>query len=215
MGCCLELLVTSILFFACLSLAAPYHCCTETLAAITETIWNTLPVTSIITLIPKITHSAGFPSRSIILKGFNTAVVDSSEPLCTLSSVGISRPSVTGLGPQLHSVGSGLCSQNNPCIGDLTYFDTATESSSPSACGTVNDGEKEFLLALSHDIMTPADCGRMVHIKYNGITHTGVVVDKCMGCDNTSIDLSRALFQEFATLKEGRLAPATWYKLTE
>ena len=59
--------------------------------------------------------------------------------------------------------------------------------------------------------MSDSDCGKSVTIEYNGVTQTGKVIDKCMGCDNTSIDLSRALFESFASLAEGRVSGATWY----
>jgi hypothetical protein len=93
----------------------------------------------------------------------------------------------------------------------MTYYDTATTSTNPSSCGTTNDGETEFVLALPHGIMTDSDCGKSVTIEYNGVTQTGKVVDKCMGCDNTSVDLSRAFFGAFASLSEGRLSGAKWY----
>ncbi|KAJ5191078.1 uncharacterized protein N7498_010063 [Penicillium cinerascens] len=105
----------------------------------------------------------------------------------------------------------GSCDESSPCTGQMTYYDTATTSTNPSACGTTNDGETEFVLALPHGIMTDGDCGKSVTIEYNGVTKTGTVVDKCMGCDNTSIDLSRALFGAFASLSEGRLSGAKWY----
>ncbi|KAJ6108034.1 Allergen Asp f 7 [Penicillium sp. IBT 18751x] len=106
---------------------------------------------------------------------------------------------------------SGSCSEGSPCTGQMTYYDTATSSSNPSSCGTTNDGETELVLALPVGIMTDSDCGKTVTIEYNGVTKTGTVVDKCMGCDNGSVDLSRAFFEAFASLSEGRLSGATWY----
>lgn len=105
---------------------------------------------------------------------------------------------------------SGSCDKSSPCTGQMTYYDTATSSSNPSSCGTTDDGNTEFVLALPFGIMTNSDCGRTVSIEYNGITQTGKVVDKCTGCDDFSIDLSRALFQVFASLSEGRLDGAKW-----
>lgn len=94
--------------------------------------------------------------------------------------------------------------------GDLTYFVTATDPSSPSACGTTNNGETELVLALPQSIMDPSDCGKDVTIEYKGISKVGRVVDKCIGCDEQSIDLSIALFRQFSDLKSGRLFGATW-----
>lgn len=67
------------------------------------------------------------------------------------------------------------------------------------------------MIALPHSIMTEADCGKTVTVKYGGSTTTGKVVDKCMGCDSTSIDLSRHFFSSIAALAEGRLSGVTWW----
>lgn len=107
---------------------------------------------------------------------------------------------------------NGACSKGSPCTGDITYYDTATTTSNPSSCGTTNDGHTELVLALPHGIMTDSDCGKSVTIAYNGVTKTGIVVDKCMGCDNTSVDLSRAFFQALAgSLDAGRISDVKWY----
>lgn len=94
--------------------------------------------------------------------------------------------------------------------GDLTFFVAATDPSSPSACGMTNNGETEFVLALPQSIMDLSDCGKEVTIEYKGISRVGRVVDKCIGCDEKSIDLSIALFHQFADLESGRLFGATW-----
>jgi len=106
---------------------------------------------------------------------------------------------------------SGSCADGSPCVGDITFYDTATLATNPSYCDTTNDGLTELVLALPHGIMTESDCGKTVTITYNGVTKTGTVVDKCMGCDDTSIDLSRALFDVFAAESVGRATGASWY----
>ncbi|RHZ54102.1 uncharacterized protein CDV56_106551 [Aspergillus thermomutatus] len=106
---------------------------------------------------------------------------------------------------------SGSCSKDSPCVGQVTYYDTATSASAPSSCGLTNDGFSENVLALPVGIMTDADCGKTVTVTYNGVTKTGTVVDKCMGCDNTSIDLSRHFFGELADMGAGRLHGVSWY----
>lgn len=103
------------------------------------------------------------------------------------------------------------CTKDAPCKGQVTFYDTATSSSAPSSCGTTNDGEAESVIALPHGIMTDADCGKTVTVNYGGLIKTGKVVDKCMGCDDTSIDLSRHFFTELAALLEGRLFGVEWY----
>ncbi|KAJ5712772.1 hypothetical protein N7493_009240 [Penicillium malachiteum] len=106
---------------------------------------------------------------------------------------------------------TGSCDSGSPCVGQMTYYDTATSWSAPSACDTTNDGLTELVLALPHGIMTNDDCGKTVTIEYNGVTKQGTVVDKCMGCDDSSIDLSQALFEVFDSLSAGRLYGAKWY----
>ncbi|KAE8399223.1 hypothetical protein BDV37DRAFT_261241 [Aspergillus pseudonomiae] len=59
--------------------------------------------------------------------------------------------------------------------------------------------------------MKDSDCGRMVTVHYNGKVVSGKVVDKCMGCDSTSIDLSRHFFNSLASESEGRLHNVEWY----
>ncbi|KAI2690527.1 hypothetical protein CBS147332_3431 [Penicillium roqueforti] len=109
------------------------------------------------------------------------------------------------------SSSGGACSEGSPCDGDITFYDTATTSTNPSSCGTTNDGTVENVLALPHGIMTDSDCGKTVTITYNGQTATGTVVDKCMGCDNNSVDLSRHFFGELAPMDKGRVSGAKWY----
>lgn len=106
---------------------------------------------------------------------------------------------------------TGACSEGAPCDGMITFYDTATLATNPSSCGNTNDGTIEDVLALPHGIMKEGDCGKTVTITYNGQTATGTVVDKCMGCDNTSIDLSRALFGKLASFDRGRVSGAKWY----
>ncbi|KAB8075567.1 hypothetical protein BDV29DRAFT_171681 [Aspergillus leporis] len=106
---------------------------------------------------------------------------------------------------------TGSCSKSSPCKGQITYYDTATSASAPSSCGWTNDGSTENVLALPVGLMKDSDCGRTVTIRYGGKTSTGKVVDKCMGCDSTSVDLSRHFFNELSSEVEGRLFGVEWY----
>jgi len=129
-----------------------------------------------------------------------------SSAASTTSSASSSSSSTTSSGY------SGSCDEGSPCTGDITYYDTATTASNPSSCGTTNDGTTELVLALPHGIMTDSDCGKSVTITYNGVSKTGTVVDKCMGCDNNSVDLSRAFFEALAgSLDAGRISGVDWY----
>lgn len=105
----------------------------------------------------------------------------------------------------------GACSKSSPCTGDVTFYDTATTSTNPSSCGTTNDGHSENVLALPVGIMKDGDCGKSVTVKYGGSTVTGTVVDKCMGCDSSSIDLSRHFFSSLADFSEGRISDVEWW----
>jgi hypothetical protein len=109
------------------------------------------------------------------------------------------------------STRTGVCSEGAPCSGEITFYDTATTSTNPSSCGTTNDGTVENVLALPHGIMADSDCGKTVTVTYNGQTATGIVVDKCMGCDNGSVDLSRHFFGELAPMDKGRASGAKWF----
>lgn len=106
---------------------------------------------------------------------------------------------------------NGACDESSPCVGEMTYYYTATSATAPSACGTTNDGETEMVLALPGSIMTDADCGKSVVLQYNGVTQTAKVVDKCPSCDPTHLDLSVALFEALGPLTDGVLRGVKWY----
>jgi hypothetical protein len=141
------------------------------------------------------------------------AVQEAASESSTTSSAASTTSSASSSSSSTTSSGySGSCDEGSPCTGDITYYDTATTSSNPSSCGTTNDGTTELVLALPHGIMTDSDCGKSVTISYNGVTKTGTVVDKCMGCDDSSIDLSRAFFEAVAgSLDAGRISGVEWY----
>jgi hypothetical protein len=138
------------------------------------------------------------------------------QPATDLSSI-LSAPAAT-LFTSSSSAASpaynGACSKISPCNGDVTYYDTANTTSNPSSCGTTNDGLTELVLALPQGIMANSECGKSVTITYHDVTKTGTVVDKCpsVGCDNNSVDLSRAFFQTLVgSLDAGRISGVEWY----
>ncbi|KAJ5745435.1 hypothetical protein N7520_010617 [Penicillium odoratum] len=140
-----------------------------------------------------------------------TEPTTTAEPTSTTSTSSAAASSTASTVSTSSSDYSGSCDESSPCTGQMTYYDTATSASNPSACGTTNDGLTELVLALPVGIMTDSDCGKTVTITYGGVTKSGTVVDKCMGCDDGSVDLSRAFFEEFDSLSAGRLSGATWY----
>jgi hypothetical protein len=103
------------------------------------------------------------------------------------------------------------CQADDPCIGGITFYDTADTASNPSSCGTVNNGDSSDVLALSQLVMTEEDCGKTVTIEYHGVSVNGMVVDKCMGCDKNSIDVSRHLFSKLADARQGHIYGVKWY----
>ena len=187
------------ILFINVALAAPF--CSIFGIATTKVVWKNVQVHRTITVGSQTTLA---PTASFISTSKSTYDVTTrtSSALYTSKHFG---------GSNTFPVGEFLCSKSEPCTGDLTYFDTATDPSSPGACGTTNDGEVDFVLALPHGIMKSSDCGKTVRIDYGGEEKVGKVVDKCMGCSDQSIDLSRALFQEYSGLKSGRLSGTNWY----
>lgn len=166
--------------------------------------WKTISMTS--------SPSEATPARSdLVLQEENAILSTSIAALSSLhpSYVNVAVPSSVS---QTSPFDNGACSETAPCTGDITYYDTATTVSNPSFCGTTNNGLTELVVALPHGIITDSDCGKTVAVTYKGITKTGRVVDKCVGCDNTSVDLSRAFFEALAgSLDAGRISGVKWY----
>jgi hypothetical protein len=81
-----------------------------------------------------------------------------------------------------------------------------------------NDGDTENVVALPHGLMGTQSngnpyCGQNITVKCTatGKTTTATVVDKCMGCDGYSIDLSNAAFLELDGLSVGRTGATWWF----
>lgn len=105
----------------------------------------------------------------------------------------------------------GSCSASTPCSGDITYYDPGVGM---GACGWQST-KNEPVVALPHQFMGPQSngnpyCGKTVTIKHGGKTSTAKIVDKCMGCNGFSIDLSDAAFTQLSALSVGR-TDATWW----
>ncbi|KAF5015615.1 hypothetical protein F66182_12993, partial [Fusarium sp. NRRL 66182] len=136
------------------------------------------------------------------------AVTEAPAPAVTTSSSSSTSTSSTSTStaPAATSTGTSGSSGSGPSgTGDGTYYDTATSLSAPSYCDTANDGTTENVVALSQAIMNESLCGATITVTYDGKTATGTVVDKCMGCDAESIDMSRAMFGDLASLDAGRI----------
>ena len=117
-------------------------------------------------------------------------------------------PPATTAQPQT-SQGGGS-SGGSSFTGDGTYYDVSTSRLNPSSCGDTNDGDTENVVALPAHLMTDAVCGKTINIRYNAESATAKIVDKCPSCQGGSIDMSRHLFGELASLDAGRLKGVTW-----
>jgi chitodextrinase len=122
---------------------------------------------------------------------------------------------VVGTGSAFASILPGQSSIpfGQPMSGSMTYYnDIGTD-----ACGGQINPTTQALVAVSHVWWTAANpnndplCnGVSVQLTYNGQTITLPVVDACASCDATHIDVSQAVFQQFAPLSVGLLTGVTW-----
>ncbi|KAJ1971237.1 Non-catalytic module expn protein [Dimargaris xerosporica] len=100
--------------------------------------------------------------------------------------------------------------------GDATWYETGV-----GACGWTNQGT-ELVAALSYKLYDKftkggnpnnnSKCGKYLDI-YNLQSGKAVrvkVVDKCMGCSENSVDLSKAAFEKLNDLGVGRF-PMVWH----
>lgn len=112
------------------------------------------------------------------------------------------------------ATGSNCGTKGGKCVAEsVTTFDGGL-----GACGFDDAKFTENYFALAHGMMgeasnTNVNCNRTATISYNGQTFTGVLQDKCMGCEGASIDLSVALFNQiFPTARAtGRFHNIKWW----
>ncbi|KAJ5199727.1 Barwin-related endoglucanase [Penicillium cf. griseofulvum] len=99
--------------------------------------------------------------------------------------------------------------------GDLTWFDTGL-----GACGWFNYGG-DHICAVSHIVFDRANidgnpnhnplCGRRIHIQRGDIWIDVTLVDRCEGCAEFDIDVSRGVFEQLGNLDEGRVHTDWWW----
>ncbi|KAF5329691.1 hypothetical protein D9619_008949 [Psilocybe cf. subviscida] len=90
-------------------------------------------------------------------------------------------------------------------VGDATFFNPAL-----GACGQVN-GDNDLIVALSLDQFgTGSNCGRSIVANFQGASVVATVVDKCVGCASSDIDLSPAAFSQLASTDLGRIHGVSW-----
>lgn len=132
---------------------------------------------------------------------------------CSVNSLGIGSSQASALSSSVFETTAdspsstihSSCQADDRCIGGMTFYETANTASTPSSCRTVNNGGRSDVLALSRLIMAEHYCGKMVTIENQGVSVNGMVVDKCMGCDKDSIDVSRHLFDKLADARQGSI----------
>ncbi|KAK3936788.1 RlpA-like double-psi beta-barrel-protein domain-containing protein-containing protein [Diplogelasinospora grovesii] len=93
--------------------------------------------------------------------------------------------------------------------GDMTYFDLAL-----GACGLVSN-DTDMACAVAHSVFdavsTSSDpnanplCGRFIMISKGGKSVAVTVVDRCVGCQPTDLDVSPAVFGKLAEIAAGRV----------
>ncbi|KAJ6013427.1 hypothetical protein N7540_008018 [Penicillium herquei] len=100
-------------------------------------------------------------------------------------------------------------SNGGPYTGDLTYYDPGL-----GACGYTNT-DSDLICAVSHILFDAAStgsnpndnplCGLKIRIKRDGASVDVKVVDRCVGCAETDLDVTETVFGDLATIAQGRV----------
>lgn len=89
--------------------------------------------------------------------------------------------------------------------GDLTWFTPGL-----GAC-QLNNNTNDPIVAVATGVYDANNvCGKSITITYKGAIATGVIEDRCGSCNGGDLDLSPAVFTQFAPLSSGRLNNADW-----
>lgn len=131
------------------------------------------------------------------------------EPI--LAPVEVSKIPVAQAAAPAPAPVSGECNSGSPCSGDITFYQAGL-----GACGDTHDGDAEAVVALPHGFMGTQSngnpfCGRTVTIKKNGKTVDAKVVDKCMGCVGSDLDLSNKAFSGLGIDYDVGRTTAEWW----
>ncbi|CEO58778.1 Putative Riboflavin aldehyde-forming enzyme [Penicillium brasilianum] len=97
-----------------------------------------------------------------------------------------------------------------PYEGDLTYYNPALGS-----CGYTNT-DSDMICAVSHILYDAAStgsnpnanplCGLKIRLRRNGESVDVKIVDRCVGCAVTDLDVTEAVFKKVADLDQGRVS---------
>jgi predicted RNA-binding Zn-ribbon protein involved in translation (DUF1610 family) len=93
--------------------------------------------------------------------------------------------------------------------GRATFYDVGL-----GACGNTNVAS-DYIVALNtpqYGSSYPSpNCGKSITISYNGKTAVATIQDQCPGCGYGDLDLSRGLFDHFASEDLGTFQMTWWY----
>jgi hypothetical protein len=134
-------------------------------------------------------------------------VQSSSNPVVTVAAAATTSAAAA----VLSSGYTGLCASGSKCTSEITFYEAGL-----GACGWVNDGSVEDVVALPVGLMGSQSngnpyCGMTITIVKDGKTVTAKVVDKCMGCVNNAIDVSNHAFDQLANESVGRTSVQWWF----
>ncbi|KAJ5752597.1 hypothetical protein N7520_009514 [Penicillium odoratum] len=100
-------------------------------------------------------------------------------------------------------------SNGGPYSGDLTYYDPGL-----GACGDTSTSS-ELICAVSHILFDAAStssnpndnplCGLKIRIRRDGKSVDVKVVDRCVGCAETDLDVTETAFEKLANIPQGRV----------
>ncbi|KAJ5496498.1 hypothetical protein N7463_008485 [Penicillium fimorum] len=99
--------------------------------------------------------------------------------------------------------------------GDLTWYNTGL-----GACGWF-DNEGDHICAVSHIVFDRANvdgnsnhntlCGWLIHIQRGDRGIDVTLVDRCEGCGEFDVDVSRGVFEQLGNIDEGRVHTDWWW----
>lgn len=92
--------------------------------------------------------------------------------------------------------------------GSSTYYNPSVGT---GACGWEN-ADSEFVVALPYDYFNNS-CGQSITITAAGRSVTAKIVDLCPSCEEGHVDMSPALFEQFAGLPQGRVDTCWSYEI--
>ncbi|KAF3027831.1 hypothetical protein E8E15_009862 [Penicillium rubens] len=154
--------------------------------------------------------SAIFERKAITMMGFlliGLAMGAPMDPQETMTSLNLGNSS------QWNNTHSPTATQ--AFGGDLTWYETGL-----GACGWFNRGG-DHVCAVSHIVYDRANvdgnpnhnplCGRPIHIQRGDRGIDVTLVDRCEGCGEFDIDVTRGVFEALGNLDEGRVRTDWWW----